>query len=249
MASVLIIGATSDIARALAHHFAGASYDVVLAVRNLDDVGPDLSDLRIRYNVNTRAVRLDVTEAASHAEWYRALEPAPDVTVCVAGYMGEQERSQRDTAEAKKVLDTNFTGCALLLEIVAADYEMKKEGAIIGVASVAGLRGRKSNYLYGSAKAGFIAYLSGLRNRLDGAGVRVLTVLPGFVDTRMTEGLPLPGPLVATPRQAAGDIFKAFRKKKSVVYTRWFWRWIMLIIRMIPEQVFKKLNPSRSLRN
>ena len=106
---------------------------------------------------------------------------------------------------------------------------------------VAGERGRQSNYLYGSAKAGFTAYLSGLRNRLFHHGLHVLSIQPGFVYTRMTEGLTLPPLLTATPEQVASAVSKAIDKKKNVVYVKWFWRWIMLIIKSIPEFLFKKL--------
>ncbi|MCL4128207.1 UNVERIFIED_CONTAM: hypothetical protein GTU68_062310 [Idotea baltica] len=120
--------------------------------------------------------------------------------------------------------------------------ENRKEGTIVGISSVAGERGRASNYLYGSAKAGFTSFLSGLRNRLAGKGVHVLTVKPGFVDTAMTEGLDLPGPLTAQPQQVARAVFKAVGKKKNTLYTLWMWRYVMLIIRNIPEAIFKKLS-------
>jgi decaprenylphospho-beta-D-erythro-pentofuranosid-2-ulose 2-reductase len=112
---------------------------------------------------------------------------------------------------------------------------------ITGISSVDGARGRQSNYLYGSAKAGFTAYLEGLRNRLYHQKVHVLSVQPGFVDTRMTEGMPLPPLLTATPGLVAEAVYKAIKKKRNIIYVKWFWRWIMLIIRNIPEPVFKKL--------
>jgi short-subunit dehydrogenase len=242
MSLVLIIGATSDIARAVAHQFAKHGYDILLAARNTDDLASDVTDLNIRHGVKASAIRMDVRELELHRSWYEGLVIKPDVAICVSGYMGEQSQSQADSLEAMKVIDTNFTGCATLLEVIAADFEEQKKGAIVAISSVAGLRGRKSNYIYGSAKAGFIAFLSGLRNRLSSSGVPVLTVLPGFVATRMTESLPLPGILTATPQQVAGDIYKAYRKKKSILYTRWYWRWIMTIIRCIPEGIFRKLN-------
>jgi len=241
MASVLFIGASSDIARAAAHRFAAEGFDIILAARNPSELDADVSDLKIRYNINASVSRMDVRETAAHREWFAAFHPKPAVTVCAAGYLGEQIRSQSDTAETVKVIETNFSGCAALLEVIAAEYEKEKQGAIIGIASVAGLRGRQSNYLYGSAKAGFIAYLGGLRNRLAKSKVYVGTVLPGFVATRMTEGLPLPPALTATPSQVAADIFRAYRKRNSIVYTLWYWKWIMVIIRSIPEWLFIRL--------
>ena len=138
-------------------------------------------------------------------------------------------------------MDANFTGAVSILNIAANDMVEKKSGTIVGISSVAGERGRMSNYIYGSAKAGFTAYLSGLRNRLQKVGVHVLTVKPGFVQTKMTEGLPLPKPLTALPEQVAKGIIKAVKKGTNEVYILGIWRLIMLIIRTIPEFVFKKL--------
>ena len=158
------------------------------------------------------------------------------------GYLGDQERAEQEAEEARLIFDTNYTGITSLLDVVARDYESKQEGTIIGISSVAGERGRKSNYYYGSAKAAFSSYLSGLRNRLHSSGVHVVTVKPGFVDTQMTEGMDLPKPLTAKPSQVAQSIYKAYNKKKNTIYVLWPWRWIMLIIKNIPEWQFKKMN-------
>ncbi|MCP4108494.1 MAG: SDR family NAD(P)-dependent oxidoreductase, partial [Desulfobacteraceae bacterium] len=136
--------------------------------------------------------------------------------------------------EAKKIIETNYLG-------VAEDFEKKGRGFIIGISSVAGERGRQSNYFYGSAKGAMTVYLSGLRNRLQRSSVQVTTILPGFVQTKMTENLDLPEKLLATPRDVAEDIYKAYVKKRDIIYTKWFWRWIMLVIKLIPEMIFKKL--------
>jgi short-subunit dehydrogenase len=116
-----------------------------------------------------------------------------------------------------------------------------KKGTIVGISSVAGERGRQSNFMYGSAKAGFTAYLSGLRNRMFRENVHVVTVLPGFVYTRMTENLKLPKPLTAEPSEIGEAVYSASINKKDIIYVRWFWRWIMMIIKMVPEFIFKKL--------
>ena len=139
-------------------------------------------------------------------------------------------------------MDTNYTGLVSILNIVANDFEKNKNGFIVGISSVAGDRGRKSNFIYGSAKAAFATYLSGLRNRLFNLNVHVLTVKPGFVETKMTEGLNLPVKLTAKTEEVANDIFKAQQKGKNVIYTKWFWRYIMLIIKNIPEFYFKKMS-------
>ena len=128
-----------------------------------------------------------------------------------------------------------------MLNIIAALYVAEKKGIIAGISSVAGERGRQSNYTYGSAKAGFTAYLSGLRNRLYKYGVHVVTVQPGFVYSKMTAHVELPKLLTATPEEVATAVKKAIIKKRNIVYIKWFWKWIMLTIKMIPETVFRKM--------
>ena len=238
----LILGAKSDIARALAHTYAQNGFNIYLAGRNAEaDLGADLKDLKIRHKIEGKVLEFDALAYESHEAMYAALEPKPDVVICVLGFMPEQKDSEQDHALARKVMATNYIGCANILSIAANDMEVRKSGSIIGISSVAGERGRASNYFYGSAKAGFTAFLSGLRNRMALQGLHVMTVKPGFVYTKMTEGLPLPAPLTAQPEQVANAIFKAWKKKKNVLYTKWMWRWIMAIIRSIPEWKFKKM--------
>lgn len=238
----LILGAKSDIARAIAHAFAEKGFHLYLAGRRAaTEIEPDARDLAIRHNIKAQAIEFDALDYAQHAQLYTGLEPRPDVVICVVGYMPEQDASERDGALARRVMETNYVGCAHFLSFVANDMESRKAGSIIGISSVAGDRGRAKNYLYGSAKAGFTAFLSGLRNRLHPAGVHVLTAKPGFVYTKMTEGMDLPAKLTASPEKVARDVFKAWKKKKNVLYTKWMWRWVMLIIRNIPEWQFKKM--------
>ena len=166
----------------------------------------------------------------------------PDIVFCVFGYMSDQEEARQNREEARKMMMVNYVGAVSVMEVIAGEMQKEGKGCIVGISSVAGDRGRASNYFYGSAKAGFSAYLSGLRNRMHSHGVHVMTVKPGFVRTRMTAGLDLPGPLTAEPEQVASDIFRAVKKKKNVLYTKGIWRIIMLIIRHIPEGIFKKLS-------
>lgn len=237
----LIMGAGSDMARAFAELLAREKTDLVLAVRRPKEIEADAANLRIRYGVAVECITLDITSEKSRSSCFSSLKGVTLVAT-FAGYLGEQNKGQEDTEEALRIIESNYTGQALILEKAAA-YLLKQEGrrAIVGVSSVAGDRGRQSNYLYGSAKAGFTAYLSGLRNRLFQSGIQVLTVKPGFVRTAMTAGMPLPAPITARPEQTAKDIFRALYKKKDVIYTLWMWRYIMLIIRSIPEFVFKRL--------
>jgi decaprenylphospho-beta-D-erythro-pentofuranosid-2-ulose 2-reductase len=161
--------------------------------------------------------------------------------VCVFGILGENEKATSDWTQASTIINTNYTGAVSILNVIARYYEQKGEGVIVGISSVAGLRGRQSNYLYGSAKAGFTAYLSGLRNKLYHKGVHVVTVQPGFVYTKMTEDLKLPKMLTAKPAEVADAVYSAVIKKKDVIYVKWFWKYIMLMIRNVPEFVFKKM--------
>ncbi|MDP2166809.1 MAG: SDR family oxidoreductase [Thermodesulfovibrionales bacterium] len=241
MSRVIVFGAKSDMAREIARGLAMRGYDLYLAARGHEEIEPDVSDLSIRYGVKVSALEFDLLDYEGHKAFYEGLDEKPSGAVCAVGYLGEQKKAEKDFNEAKRIMDTNYTGCVSILNIIAGDFEAKGEGFIIGISSVAGDRGRQSNYVYGSAKAGFTVYLSGLRNRLFKSGVHVMTVKPGFVHTKMTEGMNLPPALTAEPHEVARDVLRALKKKKDVVYTRWFWRYIMLAIRHIPEAVFKRL--------
>jgi short-subunit dehydrogenase len=234
---VLILGATSDVAVACAHEFAANGYNLYLAGRDTDTLNIMASDASIRHRIEARALKFDALQSETHHSFYESLNPKPDVTVCVFGLLGDQQLSEHDWAACEKVIHSNYTGAVSILNAVANNYEANKAGVIVGVSSVAGERGRQSNYIYGSAKAGFTAYLSGLRN----SNVHVVTVKPGFINTRMTEGLKLPKPLTAEPAHLSKAIFKAVKKKRDVIYVLPVWRLIMLIIRNIPEGIFKKL--------
>ena len=240
---VLILGGNSDVALALARGFAREyKADIILASRDMELLEKRAKDISVRAGVEARAVRFDATDHASHKAFYDSIEPKPDIVIAAFGYLGDQKKAESDPAEAMLIIGTNYTGAVSVLEIVAADMEARKVGTIIGIGSVAGERGRKSNYVYGSAKGALKIYLSGLRNRLSSSDVRVITVLPGFMATKMTEGMNLPAALTASPEDAAADIISGYANGKAVVYTKWFWRWIMLIIRLIPEKKFMKMD-------
>ena len=156
------------------------------------------------------------------------------------GYLPNQGEAQQDFNEAKMTIDINYTSCVSILEIAARYFEQQKRGFITVISSVAGDRGRQSNYLYGSTKGALSIYLQGLRNRLYPSGVQVLTVKPGFVDTAMTYGQPGMA-LVAKPEQIARRVVRAIEKGKDTVYTPAFWTLIMFAVRSIPEKVFKRM--------
>ncbi|MEM7660247.1 MAG: SDR family oxidoreductase [Bacteroidota bacterium] len=240
--TVLVLGATSDIARALSRALAEQGHELILAGRNAQRLEADVSDLAIKYGSKAQAVEFDASQTDTHQAFYEQLSPQPEIVICVFGNLFDQEKAEQDWKLAEQMLQVNFIGAASILHHAANHLQAQGKGTIVGISSVAGDRGRGSNYYYGSAKAGFTAYLSGLRNRLAKHGVHVLTVKPGFVATAMTEGMDLPGPITAQPEQVAEDILKAIRKRKNVLYTLWMWRYIMLVIRSIPEGIFKKLS-------
>ncbi len=241
MSTVLILGATSDIARAIARAYAKAGRGVILAARRHDRLAADVADLKLRYGVEARAVEFDVLDLAGHARFLDALGGLPDTVVSVVGFMGDEATSERDAEAAALVMRSNYVGPATILGEAANRMVTRGSGVVVGISSVAGERGRARNYVYGSAKAGFTAYLSGLRNRLHGTGVQVVTVLPGYVATRMTEGMATPKPLTAEPAEVADAILAAETRGRDVVYVRPIWRLVMAVIRAIPEPIFKKL--------
>jgi short-subunit dehydrogenase len=238
---VLILGARSDMALAIAHRFGKAGHPVQLAARNARDMTAEREDMALRYNVEVTLHEFDALDTDGFAGFIDGLPALPHIAVCAVGYMGEQEENERDSAAATRVLRSNFEGPALILAELANRFEARGAGTLVGISSVAGDRGRATNYVYGSAKAGFTAFLSGLRNRLARQGVHVITVLPGFVATKMTEDMDLPEKLTAQPEEVAETVHRAVVSGRNVIYVRRIWWLIMMIIRNIPEGIFKKL--------
>ncbi len=240
----LILGATSPIARAVATEYAAAGMPVFVAARNVDEAERIAADLRIRFDVDAEAGAFDATAFDDHDEFVATVEEAIgpiEVGIVAFGYMGDQDVSEDDFEAARRVIDTNYTGAASICEAMAKRMSERRSGSIVGIASVAGDRGRKSNYMYGSAKGAFALYLQGLRNRLHEHGVHVLTVKLGFVDTRMTFGMETAIP-VADPADAGRAIAEAERQRVNELYYPRFWRGIMGVIKAIPESLFKRLS-------
>lgn len=238
--TLLVLGARSDIAQAAAYEFARAGFDIILAARNSATLEPSRSDLEIRHSVKAYTAEFDAADHLSHQKFYSELPAVPDAVLYAVGYLGEQKKAETEWAETERIINANYVGAVSILSVIANDLEQRKEGTIIGISSVAGERGRQSNYVYGSAKAGFTAFLGGLRHRLVTSNVHVVTVKPGFVETKMTAGMDLPKRLTARPSDLGAAIFKAFRKKKHTVYFLPAWRWIMLAVRNVPESIFVK---------
>jgi NAD(P)-dependent dehydrogenase (short-subunit alcohol dehydrogenase family) len=239
--TVLCLGGTSDIGRATALAFAARGWTVQLAGRDREALQRDADDIAARSGTAATVHMFDVLATGSFGAFIESLQVLPDTVVCVIGLLGDQTQAETDLEHAAKVMRSNYEGPALILGLFAERFVARGNGTIIGVSSVAGDRGRASNYVYGSAKAGLTAFLAGLRNRLAKRGVHVVTVKPGFVRTKMTEAMALPGLITANPEEVGKAIFQAAVRGKDVIYVRPVWLGIMTIIRLIPERLFKKL--------
>lgn len=239
--NVLILGATSDMAIAIARQLAMKGYSITLAGRTPERLTALEGDLRVRYKIMVSTAHFDALDFESHQSFYDALAEKPDIVICVFGMLGDQDKAQSEWKHSEDIIGSNYTGAVSILNVIANDFERRKRGVIVGISSVAGERGRQSNYIYGSAKAAFSTYLSGLRNRLFHHGVHVLTVKPGFVRTKMIENISTPGILTATPKKVAEKVHRAITRKKNTLYVLGIWRFIMWVIRMIPENIFKRL--------
>ena len=238
--TILILGATSDMAQACAQKYAAEGHDLQLAARDPEALAAEAQDLRLRHRVEVTTHAFDVLDTAGFAAFLDALPVLPDTVLCAVGFMGDQPASQASPEAAALVMRSNYEGPSLILGALAERMEARGHGSIIGMSAVAGDRGRASNYVYGSAKAGFTAFLSGLRNRLAKKGVHVMTVKPGFVATRMTEGLPLNPRLTAQPDEVATAIWNAQRHGRNVLYVKPVWLAVMTVIRLLPEILFKR---------
>lgn len=240
---ILIIGATSAMARATAAAFARRGHSLYLAARDADEAARIAADLGVRYQVGTYHGEFDIAQINSHAAFVNQVVNVMDGldgVVLAAGSMADQANAEDGFSLVVSMVQVNYLGAMSVLDECARFLVQQESGFIVGISSVAGDRGRQSNYYYGSTKGALSIYLSGLRNKLQASGVHVMTVKPGFVDTAMTYGINGMF-LVSSPESVGENIVRAVMKNRNVVYLPWFWRYIMLIIRHIPEFVFKRL--------
>ena len=224
--SILILGANSDMAVAIAQLFKTEGFDLMLAVRKPKD---------------ETEIAFDAVDFASHESFVNDLKTLPDVVVTAFGVLVEGDEGFQDPQLALDSTLVNYSGVVSILGHLSKAMARRGSGTIIGISSVAGERGRGSNYVYGSAKAGVTAYLDGLRNYFSDKGIHVVTVKPGYADTKMKAHMPTPGIVTASPEQVAKAVYSGYKSKKNTVYVVWIWRWIMLIIRNIPEFIFKRM--------
>ena len=242
MKNALIIGATSAIAKATARLWASRGCQLYLLARNEQRLGQLVADLEVRGATKVHAASFDCDELERHEELLAAAHSAlGSIDVALIGYgtLGDQDKCTQDFAEALRQIQTNAISVLSIMTILANMMQPQQNGTIAVISSVAGDRGRQSNYVYGTAKATVSIFAQGLRHRLAKSGVHVVTIKPGFVDTPMTAEFNK-GLLWAQPETIAKYIDTGISKRKDVVYAPWFWRYIMLIIRLIPESIFKK---------
>jgi len=235
--TVLILGATSSMAQAIARALAKKSYSLVLCGRDEHELELLSGDLKTRYGTSCRMVVCDILETKFSAD--SVIAQAGDFQHMLIA-IGEMASTNADDPDnIRRVMHVNYTIPAQLASSASLHMAQHGGGTLAIISSVAGDRGRQSNYIYASAKAALSTFASGLRNRYSKLGVHVLTIKPGFVDTPMTWGMK--SPLIASREYVANKIVAAMEKQKNVVYVPWFWKWIMLIILHIPEGIFKKL--------
>lgn len=244
MRRVLLIGATSTIAEATARRFAAAGDALFLVARDAAKLDAVAADLRVRGAARIETLAMDALDYDRHAAAIEAAFAALgglDVALIAYGTLPEQRDCEASFETTRHELDVNAVSVISLLTHLANRMEKEGHGTIAVISSVAGDRGRASNYVYGAAKGAVNLFLGGLRNRLYRRGVRVLTVKPGFVDTPMTAKFKKGGPLWAMPDRVARAIVRAIDRGKDVAYVPGFWAVIMWVIRAIPERLFKRL--------
>lgn len=242
--NVMVIGATSGIAQSICRVLAERRCRLFLIARDADKLGAVEADLRVRGADIAGTALADLAESAAHpamiASAWQQLGTV-DAAIIAHGTLGDQNQAERSWADAAAILNVNFIAVASLVNCLANDFEKQGFGQLVAIGSVAGDRGRKTNYIYGAAKAGVATLIEGVRHRLAPRGIHVLLIKPGFVDTPMTAHLPR-SPLTASPDYVARKIVSAMDAGKSVIYVPFFWRPIMWIIRSLPERIFNRLS-------
>lgn len=239
---ILILGALSAIAEAAAREWARQAARLLLVARDAERLEAVAADLRARGGaVETAAIDLADGAIEQALDGLAARLGGIDVVLVAYGILGEQKAAERDAARAQRILAVNFTSAARWCLAAANLLESQGHGTLLVIGSVAGDRGRGSNYIYGAAKGGLGVLVEGIAHRLArGGAARAVLIKPGFVDTPMTASIAGKGPLWAKPERIAQIIVKASAGTRPVVYAPWFWRWVMVVIRLLPASLFHR---------
>lgn len=243
MYRAVIFGATSAVAEQICRIYAQDKGKLLLIGRREEALQEICSDLSIRGATQADYVVSDLSDIAQHEKLMAEINNVmsePNLFIFASGTLPDQKECEASATKTLEAINQNALCQISLLTLIGNELEQRKTGSIAVISSVAGDRGRMSNYVYGSAKGLLTRFLQGLRHRLSKVGVHVLDIKPGFIDTPMTAHIEPKGALWATPEKVAQDIVKAIDKERSVLYTPWFWRWIMMIIVSVPEFIFKK---------
>ncbi len=241
---VLILGATSGIAQETARRFSAEHAKLLLVARDPRKLAALAEDLKIRGAESVATMQADLVDASAHARIVGdafGIWAGLDAALIAHGTLPDQLAAEIDPSLVRQEIETNYVSVVSLLMQLSKVFEQQRAGVLCVIGSVAGDRGRRSNYLYGSAKAGVATLVAGLRVRLAAADVRVLLIKPGWVSTPMTSHLKQ-NFLFATAEEVGRGVYNAMSTSGAVVYLPWYWRWIMVIIRLIPEPIFAKLN-------
>ena len=241
--NILVFGATSAIAHAIGRRYAKDGANFVLVARDPAKLDANAADLSVRGAAKVIVLAADLNDFAGHRELIsRAVAELGrvDLVLIAHGTLPDQDRCENDVGETRLAIDTNLVSVMSLAAIAATKMADQHSGSLVVLGSVAGDRGKRSNYVYGAAKAGVAVFLDGLRARFRDDGVHVLTVKPGFVDTPMTTGFPK-GALWVAPERVAKAVCRAVEQRRSVIYTPWFWRPVMFVIRILPSSILVRL--------
>ena len=241
MEYILIIGAKSELAKNIADIYASKGYSLYLTGRDIQSLSKFSETLVSNYGVNVKLINLDLNQYDAHKTFLKELETLPLGIICATGYYPNQLKAQIETNEMLNSMTANLIGPVSIINYLVEKMCRIKKGFIVGISSVSGERGRKKNYIYGSAKSGFTTFLSGLRNDLFEQNIHVMTVILGFIGDGTESGF-IKKMLSTKPRDVAETIVRNQIKCKDVIYVKWYWRYIMFFIKNIPEFIFKRID-------
>lgn len=243
MGRLLILGGNSDVGRSCAELFGRRGYDITMTYRTEEsDIESFSFELSQAHSIDVTPVYFDALDYSSHQNFLDSQYTEIEVVISLFGLLGDQNEAILNFHHSAEIINTNLVANMSILGLIANQMEKREAGTIVCLSSVAGIRGRQSNYIYGASKSGLTTFLSGLRSRLAKYNVHVITIIPGYIDTKMIDHIDPPTFLTASSEQVAASIHRAIKKKRNVVYVKRMWQWIMLGIRCIPEPIFKKLN-------